>query len=106
METKLVISILAAGISTMSAQSEERQRGPRENPGAIFDRADANKDEFVDLKELTAFRASMQQGQRGNQGRGGPNADAQERPEGAPAARPPRGETGNSQSPRGQRGPR
>jgi len=109
MKTKLVIFILAAGVCTLSAQPQERERGQRGNqgPGAMFDRADANKDDFVDLKELTAFRESMQQAQGGNRGRGAPNTENLEAPEGE-TTRPPRGGNSNQQGQgaRGQRGPR
>ena len=96
MKIQLVIFILTAGISTLAAQSQDRERGPRPDAGAIFDRADANGDSFVDLNELTEFRATMQRGPGGNRGR--PTAENEEASaENAPPP-PPQGE--------GQRAPR
>jgi hypothetical protein len=98
MKTKLVIFILTAGISALSAQSENRERGARPNPAAIFDRADANGDEFLDLKELTELRATIQQGPGGNRGR--PNAGNQE--ETADNAAPPPAPADDQRGPGGR----
>ena len=73
MKTSLVLLILTAGLSSLAAQSEERQRPPRPNPAEVFKAADTNDDGFVDLKELTAFRDTIPQGRGGN--RGGANAE-------------------------------
>ena len=77
MKTKLVIFILTAGVSALSAQSEERQRPQRPDPAQIFKTADTNEDGFLDLKEMAAFRATMNQGRRGGQGGGNRPADAE-----------------------------
>jgi Ca2+-binding EF-hand superfamily protein len=72
MKNTLVLLILTAGISTLAAQTEDRQRPQRPDPKEIFKTADIDKDGFLDLKELTTFRDTMAQGRGGN--RGGPNA--------------------------------
>ena len=73
MKTKLIFVILTAGLTALSAQSEDRERGPRPDMDTIFANADANQDTVLDLKEFEAFRATMQHGPRGN--RRGPNAE-------------------------------
>jgi hypothetical protein len=67
MKSTLVFLILTAAISSLAAQSEERQRPQRPDPAQIFKTADTDKDGFLDL---TAFQAKMPQGRGGN--RGGP----------------------------------
>jgi hypothetical protein len=101
MKTTLTICILAAGVTSLSAQPGDRERGQRPDPAAIFERADTNKDTFLDLTEFTAFRATVQRGPRGNRG---PNAG-----DDTDAARPPRGERQGPQAGQGRpegRGPR
>jgi hypothetical protein len=90
MKTSIVLLILTAGLSSLAAQSEERQRPQRPNPAEIFKAADTNEDGFVDLKELTTFRATIPQGRGGNRrGANAENATPPPRPEGqtGPGAR-------------------
>lgn len=102
MKTKLVICLLAAGVTSLSAQTEERQRPQRPDPAKVFETADTNKDTFVDLEEFTAFRETMGRGPRGNRG---PNAEGRNAGDNAERARPPRGEGQGGPGPRGQRTP-
>lgn len=92
MKTKLILIILTVGLSSLAAQTEERQRSQRPDPTQIFKAADTDNDGLLNLEELTALRANMAQERGGN--RGGPNAE-----EGAP---PPAERQGRQ----GGRGPR
>ncbi|MDA9764463.1 hypothetical protein N9C83_03790 [Opitutales bacterium] len=92
MKTLLALLILTAGISSLAAQTQDRERPERpQRPDSaqVFKTADTNEDGFLDLKELTAFRENMPVG-RGRGGRGGPpaaNADNN-----APAPKPAEGQ--------------
>ena len=90
MKTILITCLMVASVTALSAQSEDRERGPRPDPATIFKAADTNEDSFIDMAEFTAFRENMPRGPRG--GNRGANAEGRNSGDTANSARPPRGE--------------
>lgn len=91
---------MAASFTALSAQSEDRERGPRPDPASIFKAADTNKDSFLDMAEFTTFRENMPRGPRGDRGANAAGRNSSDTPD---AARPPRGERQGRPEGRGPR---